>query len=158
MSVDQYRRQVAQRDKNIAGLQKQRSNAFEKVARARKKALDASVAAGRASSLSTVSMKLKEAQRYSDEEARAMKDVSDIEQKIAAESARLNQENQRLQQALDAEHRKQEQTQKKHLAEQKKLQDAQERSQREHERTMRNLHAGFSRHERLTCPGFFDPR
>lgn len=149
MSVDQYRRQVAQREKNIAGLQKQKSNAFEKAVKARKKALDASIAAGRASSLSMRSMKLKEVQRYSSEEARAMKDVSDIEQKIAAESTRLIQENQRLQQALGAEHRKQEQGQKKHFAEQKKLQEAQERSQREHERTMRSLHAGLSWHEQL---------
>ena len=105
MSVDQYRRQVAQREKNIAGLQKQKSNAFEKAVKARKKALVASIAAGRARSLSMRSMKLKEVQRYSGEEARAMKDVSDIEQKIAAESTRLIQENQRLQQALGAEHR-----------------------------------------------------
>lgn len=153
MSVDQYRRQVAQREKNIAGLHTQRSSAFEKVSKARKKALDASVAAGRASSASIASMKLKEAQRYSDEEARAMKEVSNIEQKIATESTRLNQENQRLQQALHSERLKQEkeqaQAQKKRLAEQKKMQDAQERSRREHERTMSNLNAGLARHELL---------
>ena len=149
MSIDQYQRQIAQKEKSISDLQRQKSTAFEKVVVARKRSLDASLAATRTSSASTISTKLKESQRYSEDEAKAMKDVSNIEQKIAAESIRLNQDKQRLQQAVETDRRKQEDTQKKHLTEQKKMRDAQERSQRDHERTMRSLNTGLSRHERL---------
>lgn len=142
MSVEQYRRQVAQKEKIIADLQRQKSRAFEKVVTARKKANDAANAAKRTANSSTASTKLREAQRYGDEEARAMKEFSNIEQKISAESTRLNQENQRLQLALATEHRKQEQQQKKRFAEQKQLQDAQDR-------TVRNMNADLDRQERL---------
>ena len=112
MSVEQYRRQVAQKEKSITDLQSQKSRAFAKVVAARKRANDAANAAMRTTNSSTASTKLRKAQRYGDEEARAMKEVSSIEQKISTESTRLNQENQRLQQALASEHRKQEQQQK----------------------------------------------
>lgn len=149
MSVEQYRRQVAQKEKSITDLQSQKSRAFAKVVAARKRANDAANAAMRTTNSSTASTKLREAQRYGDEEARAMKEVSSIEQKISTESTRLNQENQRLQHALASEHRKQEQQQKKRLAEQKQIQDAQERSQRAHERTIFSMNANLARHERL---------
>ncbi len=149
MSVEQYQRQVAQRERTIADLQRQKGRAYEKVATARKKSNDATSAARRTTNLSTVNAKLREAQRYDDDETRALKEVSNIEQKISMETTRLNHENQRLQQAREADLRKQEQQQKKHLAEQKKLQTEQERSQKNHERNMRNMTADLARHERL---------
>jgi hypothetical protein len=149
MSVEQYRRQVAQKEKTIANLLSQKSRAFEKVVATRKKGNDAASAAMRTTNSSMASAKLREVQRYADEEARAMKEVSTIEQKISTESIRLNQENQRLQHALASEHRKQEQQQKKRLAEQKQIQDDQERSQRAHELTIHSMNADLARHERL---------
>lgn len=149
MSIEQYRRQVAQKEKNIADLQKQKSRAFEKVVTARKRGNDASNAAMRSTNASTVAIKLREAQRYGSDEARAMNEVSSIEQKISQESMRLGQENQRLQRSLDLEHRNQEQLQKKRLTEQKQMQSAQERSQRAHEQAVHRINANLARHERL---------
>jgi hypothetical protein len=62
---------------------------------------------------------------------------------------RLHQDNQRLQQTLESERKKEEQAQKKRLVEQKKLQETEERARRQHEQKMRSLDAGFSRHEKL---------
>lgn len=149
MSTEQYRRQVAHKEKNIADLQKQKSRAFEKVVMARKKANDASSAAMRSTNASTVATKFREAQRHGAEEARAMKEVSSIDQRILQERTRLIQENQRLQKSLDLDNRKQEQLQKKRLTEQKQIQNAQERSQQAHEQDLHSINSELSKHDRL---------
>lgn len=149
MSVEYYRRQVGQREKSIAGLQQRRSMAVEKVAKAKKKAVDAKAAAQRSSSASTISSKIRESQRYGEEESRAMQEVAGFDQKISAESVRLHQDNQKLQKALDSDRRKEEQTRKKRLAEQNKLHGLEDKARRQHEQMIRSLNAGLSRHERL---------
>ncbi len=78
-----------------------------------------------------------------------MQEVVSFDQKIAAENVRLHQDNQRLQQTLDLERKKEDQAQKKYLVEQKKLQETEGRMRRQNEQKLRSLDAGLIRHETL---------
>lgn len=81
MSVDSYRRQVVQHQNNIAKLQQEKGRAAEKAAQANKRSLEASMAANRSKSISTINSKLKDAQRYAADEAKAQQEIGRIEKR-----------------------------------------------------------------------------
>lgn len=135
MSIDFYRRQVAQHQNNIAKLQIEKGKAAAKAAQASKKSLDATAAAGRSRSASTITSKLRDAQRYATEEAKAQAEIGKIEVKIANENKKFVAAQGKLDQELTREQKK------RHLV--------QQRTEHEHERRMRAIHADLSRHEQL---------
>ncbi len=135
MSVDSYRRQVSQHSTNIAKLQVEKGKVAKKLAVASKKSLDAQIAAGKSKSLSTVSSKLKEAQRYAGDEAKAQQDLGKLEVKIAAEQKRLISAQTRLDQ--------------EEVREQKKKTGAQTRAAQEQDRRMKSIREDIARHDDL---------
>ena len=66
MSMDMYRRQVAQIRDGIAKLMDQKARLVQKAADAGKKSLSARSAANKTSSTSTIQSKLREAGRYAE--------------------------------------------------------------------------------------------
>ncbi|MGV6954719.1 hypothetical protein [Pseudomonas chlororaphis] len=135
MSVDTYRRQVSQHTVNIGKLQVEKGKVAKKVAIASKKSLDAQIAAGKSKSLSTVSSKLKEAQRYAVEEAKAQQELGKLETKIASEQTKLIAAKNRLDQ--------------EEAREQKKKQNAQTKADLDQDRRMRGIRADLARHDNL---------
>ncbi|MGP3789785.1 hypothetical protein [Pseudomonas sp. B392_1p] len=135
MSIDSCRRQAQQIQETITRLQQQKAKESSKAATASMKSLDAKAAAGRTKTLSTIKLKLNEAQRYANDEAKAQKEMGKLEEKIGAEQKKLIAAQKRLGQEEDREH-------KKKVAEQKRMAQA-------HERQMKEINSGLTRHERL---------
>jgi len=89
MSLDHYRRQVIQIRKNLAKLQGDKSTAAAKASEASKKAHLAVAAAKKANSISISNTKQREADRHFNDEVKALKAISGIENKIATEQKKL---------------------------------------------------------------------
>ncbi|MFK3919173.1 hypothetical protein [Pseudomonas fulva] len=128
MSTSLYRSQVAQHQRTIARLQGDKVKKVKAAANAGKKSADASAAAAKTSSVSTMKSKLRDAMRYDSEQTKALSEVSQLEKKIFEAQKRLTQSEQRLAEALKREQR---------------------RSDAAHEQRMRQINDGLSRHEEL---------
>lgn len=89
MSVDSARNKVTTAQKQIAQLQRAKSEIVQKVAGLTKRAAAAYQAAAKASSPSTATSKMREYQRCQDDIATAQKRVSEYEGRIAREHQRL---------------------------------------------------------------------
>lgn len=120
MSLEMYRRQVTQLRTNIARLMEQKAREAQKAADAGKKSLAAQSAASKTSSTSTFQTRLREANRYADEQAKHEREVAKLEKKIAEEQKKLGG----AQTRIDSEELK---ALKKRNDEQKRNQDAQKR-------------------------------
>lgn len=135
MSIDMYRRQVAQIREGIAKLMEQKSREVQKAADAGKKSLSASSAATKASSSSTLQSKLREVARYAEEQARHEREVAKFERKIAEEQKKLGV----AQSRLDGEETK---ALRKRNEEQKRQQEA-------HQMQLRAVKSSLTQHELL---------
>ncbi|MDG9926914.1 MULTISPECIES: hypothetical protein [unclassified Pseudomonas] len=129
MSVDMYRRQVAQLRGVIARLMEQKAKETQKAADAGKKSLAATTAADKSKSLSTVNSKMREASQHAEAQAKHLNEAAKIEKKIAGEQKKLGD----LQKRLDDEESK---LLKKKSLEQKRYQDSQLRQLREVESSL----------------------
>jgi hypothetical protein len=145
MSTDQYRTQVANIQKSIAKLQGEKAKKVDAAAKAGKKNHDALAAAARTSSASTATSKLREANRYASEQAKAETEVGKIEKKIADEHKKLVTAQKRLEDELKRERKQQDSAHAKRITEEKK----QKRTSVQQERVLRDLSQGLSRHENL---------
>ncbi|MEK0363212.1 hypothetical protein [Pseudomonas sp. CBC3] len=128
MSISLYRSQVAQHQRTIARLQGEKVKKVKAAADAGKKSADASVAANKASSASTVKSKLRDVERYSGQQTKALSDVSQLEKKIFEAQTRLAQSEQRLAEALKRD---------------------QKRADAAQEQRLRQINDGLSRHDVL---------
>lgn len=128
MSTSLYRTQIAQHQRTIARLQGEKVKKVKAAANAGKKSADASAAAAKTSSVSTMKSKLRDAMRYDSEQTKALSEVSQLEKKIFEAQKRLTQSEQRLTEVLKREQR---------------------RSDAAHEQRMRQINDGLSRHEEL---------
>lgn len=135
MSVDMYRRQVAQVRDGIAKIMDQKAKEVQKAADAGRKSLSAQSAVSKSSSLSTIQSKLREATRYADEQAKHEREVAKLEKKIADEQKKLGTALGRL----ESEEMK---ALKKRNDEQKSLHDAQQRQ-------MGAMNSSLTKHARL---------
>lgn len=144
MTVDSYRRQVAQHREAISKLQNERSKVAAKIATAQKKALDASIAAQRSTIASTVNSKLREVQRYASDEAKAHEEVRKIEVKISSETQKLVAAQKRLGQEEDKVSKKNIAEQKKRQAEQSKLLAIQQKAAQNTEHRLKSLDLGLA--------------
>lgn len=102
MSTSLYRTQVAQHQRTIARLQGDKVKKVNAAANAGKKSADASAAASKTSSASTMKSKL----RYDTEQTKALSDVRQLEKKIFEAQKRLSQSEQRLTDALKRDQRR----------------------------------------------------
>lgn len=118
MLVDQRRRAVEAVQKTIARLQSEKSREVGKAAAKRKKALDASAAAGRTKSLPMKMAKLKDAQRYEASAVALEKKVADLESKLAREQVKFGEANRQLTAAQQQDERKRAAMQKRERASQ----------------------------------------
>ena len=84
MSADHNRRQIQSAQSEIVRLQRNKGTEARKVADLSAKISNASQAANRSTSVSTVNSKLREVQRYERDKANAEKRIADIESRIAA--------------------------------------------------------------------------
>jgi len=135
VSVDQYRREVERHQKEIARLTQDKAREEGKAAVERKRAHDASMAASRSSSMSTIQSKMRDAQRHEGNAVVAQKRVADLEGRIAREHTRLNDSARRLSSA-------QEQLDKRKAADLKREQAA--RNQQ-----LSTVHGQLARHDML---------
>lgn len=135
MNSDYYRRETLRYQQEIARLQREKGSLAGRVAEAHKKANNASQSAARASSPSSASSYLREAQRAHDDVAREQKKLADIEDKIGREQGRLND-------ALKNQAREEER-------EQKDRQREDERRLRQNEDRMRQMAGKLTRHDVL---------
>ncbi len=133
MSLNSYRQQLARIHDAIAKLQALKGKAVTKAAVAGKKSLDAQAAARRTKQPSTVASKLREAQRYAEEGAKAQNEIGKIEEKIAAEHKKL---------VLAQRHVDQEEAKL-----QKQQVEQQSRASRSHEQKLRQIGASLAKHE-----------
>lgn len=101
MSVDQYRREVERHQKEIARLTQDKAREEARAASERKRAHDATMAASRSSSMSTIQSKTREAQRHESNAVGAQKKVAELEGKIAREHTRSNDSARRLSSAQE---------------------------------------------------------
>lgn len=88
MSSDYYRRQVIAHQEKIGQLQKEKSRYATKASEAINKANAAKQAASRTKTSSTITSKLKEAQRHEEEYAKHQKELAKIESKVTDEMKR----------------------------------------------------------------------
>lgn len=146
MSVSYYRQQLVQIRKKIADLQGDKSSALAKVAEANKKAHLAEVAATKATSASSISSKMREAERFHKDAASLLKKVADLEKKLGDEHKRLVDAENKLVREEESERKKRAEEMKR--AERKSL-DEQRRQAREHERRMREIDASLAHHDSL---------
>ncbi|MDF3055687.1 MAG: hypothetical protein K0Q74_1594 [Gammaproteobacteria bacterium] len=130
MAVDTYRRKVSQIRDGIANLMSQKARESQKAADAGKKMLSAEVAASKAKALSTVTSKIREANRYADQQAKHLGDVAKLEKKIAAEQKKLGAAQVQME-------REEARAQRKNNAEQQKLHDMQKQQFREMESSLK---------------------
>jgi hypothetical protein len=135
VSLDSAQRDVVGNQQKIAQLQRDKAREAGRLAEALRKAGAAAQAAARASSLSTLQSKGREAQRYQAEAATYQEKVADLDSKIAAEQKRLLDS----QKKLNAE---QARMSNKQLEEQRKL-------AREQDRQMRSVAGTLAKHSRL---------
>ena len=135
MSMDMYRRQVAQIRDGIAKAMEQKAREVQKAADAGKKSLSARSAASKTSTTSTLQSKLREASRYAEEQAKHEREVAKLEKKIADEQKKLGV----AQGRLDSEDAK---ALKKRNEEQKRQQDAQQMQ-------LRTMKSSLTQHEIL---------
>lgn len=130
MSVDIYRRKVAQARDSIAKLMDQKARESQKAADAGRKMLAAESAASKTKVLSTVTSKLREVNRYADLQAKHLGDVAKLEKRIAAEQKKLGS----AQLQMEREEAK---VQRRNNAEQQKLHDMQKQQFREMESSIK---------------------
>lgn len=135
MSIEMYRRQITQLRTNIARFMEQKAREVKKAADAGKKSLAAQSAASRASSASTLQTRLREANRYADEQAKHEHEVAKLEKKTADEQKKLGG----AQTRADFEEAK---ALKKNNDEQKRHRDAQDRQ-------FRSVESSLTHHESL---------
>lgn len=115
----------------ITKLQKHKAVETKKAADFGKKAATAQLAANRATVLSQVETKLRDVNRYRDEQNRAEAKAADYDQKIAREHDRLANAQLRLDREEAAERRKHQQDRDRREQEQGRLQREQDRRNRE---------------------------
>lgn len=135
MNIDMYRRQVAQIRDGIAKVMEQKAREVQRAADAGKKSLSARSAVSKSSSASTIQSKLREAHRYSEEQAKHEHEVAKLEKKIADEQKKLGT----AQGRLDSEETK---TLKKRNEEQKLQQET-------HQTQLRAMKSSLTQHEFL---------
>ncbi|WP_447893965.1 hypothetical protein [Vreelandella sp. GE22] len=135
MSIDMYRRQVTSLRDAKAKLIDQKAKESQKAADAGKKALAAESAASKAKQSSTITSKLKEANRFADTQAKHLGEIAKLEKKIAAEEKKLTTAQGRLESEESRAF-------KKRSAEEKKLQES-------HKRQFRSMESSLKAHESL---------
>ncbi|MCE7521019.1 CHAT domain-containing protein [Halomonas titanicae] len=135
MSVDMYRRQVGQIRGAIAKFVDQKAKESQKASDAGRKSLSAESAANKTKQLSTITSKLKEANRHADVQAKHLKEVAKLEKKIATENKRLVTAQSRLES-------EEEKVLKKRNAEHKKMQEG-------HKRQLSKLEWSLKEHDAL---------
>ena len=89
MSMDMYRRQIAQLRDGLARLLEQKAREIQKAVEAGKKSLNAQATASKASSSSILQNKLREAGRYAEEQAKHEREAAKLEKRVAEEQKKL---------------------------------------------------------------------
>lgn len=127
--IDMYRRNVAQKQKDIADLSHNKAREQTKLADFNKRIAAASKAVRKTSSASTLKSKMNEIERYQKDAAAVGKKIADFEEKIAKKHKELHAEQAKL--------TKEEQN------EQQKARKELEKSQKAHEQAMRGISSGM---------------
>lgn len=104
--LDSYRSAVARKQEELSRLQQEQGREQGKVADYQRKAGQAREAASRTKTMSTITSKLREAERYDKNAADAMKKVADIGRRIAQKQTDINNEQKKVQQAEKQEREK----------------------------------------------------
>ena len=135
VSIESYQKDVQRCQEQIARLQQEKSREFAKAADETKRGNSAADSARRASSVSTMESKMREAQRHYDAAAKQQQKVADIEAKIAREHGRLSDAQKKLLSAQD-------QVQRREMQEQ-------QRAVRDQQRQMAAITGRLSQHDKL---------
>lgn len=90
MTPDYYRRQIESAQREIERLQREKSRETGKLATLSKKVADATRAAGRSSSVSTATTKLRDIERHQGDKASVEKHIADLERRIGQQQAKVH--------------------------------------------------------------------
>lgn len=124
MSISAINSNISRLQKEIAGLQKKLSEEKSKESSAAYKANQLQSTLKRVTSQSTINSKLRQIQRYQDDITRALKNQSDIQNKISKKSTEMVRYQQQLAKEQETERKKQDDLQKKLEKERKQQHDS----------------------------------